>query len=259
VGKSVRAQLRNASSRAPQTPGPFGGGDQHIRQPRHSRHSAHYSAAWSDWLRAYRTLARHDSIDDEQTIGRARSRRSDRRRSPGRHGSPGQTRSIHVQRGGRGRALRRARRRTGTALVGLVLIALAGCSPAATYTAIDGDTLKSRDDGQRVRIIGIDTPEISHGPDEPTDCFADEAHQRLRSLIEPGQIELVDDSAAGSRDKYGRDLAYVEVDGVDVGAALLREGFARAVDYGHDHARRSEYASLESTAQVEQKGMWGEC
>lgn len=110
-----------------------------------------------------------------------------------------------------------------------------------------------------MRIIGVDAPEISHGPGEPTECYGGEAHERLSRLIDPGDLELVSDDEAGSRDKYGRDLAYVDVEGVDVGAALVRDGFARAADYGNDHARRGEYAALEATAKAEHKGMWGEC
>lgn len=86
----------------------------------------------------------------------------------------------------------------------------------------DGDTIIV--DEQHMRLLNIDTPEIS----EPR-CHAEEArgHQardRLRELFEAAdRIEIID---SGERDKYRRPLIHVVMDGRDVGRALMAEGLA---------------------------------
>lgn len=256
--KSVRAVLSHASSRAPQSSRPIGGGDQHIRQQGNCGDSPSYPPAWAYRMRPDSAATGHGPVDNEQATRDARSSRGDRRRSAGRHRSTGQARSIHVQRGRRRPTVQSLGRCLGSVLLGLSLSGLTACAPAAGYIAIDGDTLKS-DDGDRVRLIGINAPEIAHSHDEDAECLADEAHARLADLIDDADLTFVGDSTAGTVDKYGRDLAYVEVAGRDVGAALIRDGYARAVDYGHDHARRATYAELQAEARNAHRGIWGEC
>ena len=51
----------------------------------------------------------------------------------------------------------------------------------------------------------------------------EDAKQRLAELLDGGRIEIVRQGA----DRYGRTLAAIRVDGVDVGDQLVREGLAR--------------------------------
>ncbi len=83
---------------------------------------------------------------------------------------------------------------------------------------IDGDTLEI-DTGQRVRLLGIDAPEIG----QP---FHEEASLALASLVRGKNLRL--ESDAENKDKYGRLLRYVFVDDVLVNAELVRKGYARA-------------------------------
>ncbi len=91
---------------------------------------------------------------------------------------------------------------------------------------VDGDTFIVDFDGvsERVRLIGIDTPESVH-PDKSKNTDAGiTASEYTRSLIEGKQVELEFD--VQERDMYGRLLAYVYVDGVMLNKTLLREGYA---------------------------------
>lgn len=87
---------------------------------------------------------------------------------------------------------------------------------------VDGDTIKI--DGTRIRLLDIDTPEIFHPRCPAERQRGQEARRRLEALIAgAARAQLVGD---GARDKNGRPLAHLIVDGRDVGTALMAEGLA---------------------------------
>ena len=75
---------------------------------------------------------------------------------------------------------------------------------------IDGDTIMIDRDGiaERVRMVGIDTPETVH-PSKSVECFGREASDKTKSWLEGRRVRLVADSIEGERDKYQRLLGYV--------------------------------------------------
>jgi micrococcal nuclease len=89
---------------------------------------------------------------------------------------------------------------------------------------IDGDTIEAH--GERYRIVNIDTPEMG----ARAGCAAERrlaarAAARTRALIDAA--ERIETEAVGRTDAYGRTIAYVSVDGRDLGEALIAEGLAR--------------------------------
>ncbi|MBI3335237.1 MAG: thermonuclease family protein [Candidatus Portnoybacteria bacterium] len=70
---------------------------------------------------------------------------------------------------------------------------------------IDGDTIEL-ENGQRVRYIGIDTPETSD-PRKPIQCFGIEAAKKNQELVEGKMVRLEKD--VSERDRYARLLRYV--------------------------------------------------
>jgi endonuclease YncB( thermonuclease family) len=89
---------------------------------------------------------------------------------------------------------------------------------------IDGDTIDAN--GQRIRLANIDTPEIGRG----ARCAAERrlgarATQRARALI--NAAARIQTDPVGRTDSYGRTVAYVLIDGRDLGEALIAEGLAR--------------------------------
>jgi micrococcal nuclease len=118
----------------------------------------------------------------------------------------------------------------------------------------DGDTVKVRmSDGviEAVRIIGIDTPET-----RPTECFGMEATERMRTFVEAKTVVLERDPA-DDRDNFGRLLRYISVDGTDVGAAMIRDGYAHSYKK-YPHPRLDEYNALERDARDTYRGLWGD-
>ncbi|GAG19155.1 unnamed protein product, partial [marine sediment metagenome] len=83
---------------------------------------------------------------------------------------------------------------------------------------IDGDTIEIQG-GERVRYIGIDTPETVH-PLEPVEYFGQEATEKNRELVEGKRVRLEKD--VEDRDEYGRLLQYVWLDDIMVNAELVR-------------------------------------
>ena len=84
---------------------------------------------------------------------------------------------------------------------------------AATTTAeyykvarvIDGDTIEL-ENGERVRYIGMDTPETVH-PSKPVQCFGKAASAENSKLVSGKTVRLEKD--VSDTDKYGRLLRYV--------------------------------------------------
>jgi len=113
---------------------------------------------------------------------------------------------------------------------------------------IDGDTFEATIDGvkERVRLIGIDAPEIG-------ECMSAEAAAALEALVRSG-VQLVPD--VSDRDQYGRLLRYVEAGDVFVNEELVRQGLALARDYPPDTARQTVLSSAQASAKQAGRGLW---
>ncbi|MBP6979755.1 thermonuclease family protein [Candidatus Curtissbacteria bacterium] len=120
---------------------------------------------------------------------------------------------------------------------------------------IDGDTIDVN--GQRIRYIGINTPELGSGK-EASDCFAKEAADFNRNLTIKGELKLEKD--VSETDKYGRLLRYVYLqDGRMVNEVLVKEGYARAATYPPDVKYAEKFRQLEKEAKLSGKGLWSKC
>jgi micrococcal nuclease len=118
---------------------------------------------------------------------------------------------------------------------------------------VDGDTIDVAGVG-RVRLLGIDAPEIGRGFDTSAP-FGREARDRLTALVLHRWVRLEQEGAA--MDVYNRHLAYVITeDGVCVNAALVRDGLAR-VSARLPLTRLQELQRAEADAQSFRRGMWG--
>ena len=120
-------------------------------------------------------------------------------------------------------------------------------------SVIDGDTIDVATVG-RVRLLGIDAPEIGRGYDTSAP-FGRESRERLTQLLLHRWVRLELDGPA--LDVYSRHLAYVITeDGVCVNATLVREGLAR-VSARLPLTRLQELQRAEAEAQAFRRGMWG--
>lgn len=137
----------------------------------------------------------------------------------------------------------------------------AGAGAAEITRVVDGDTVRVAIGGaeERVRLIGIDTPE-THGQGGLRECFGAEASRRMAELLPPGTpVRLVRDVEA--RDRYDRLLAYVyrAADGLFVNLAMAREGFATTLTYPPNVAHAEDLAAAVRAAREARRGLWGRC
>jgi len=160
------------------------------------------------------------------------------------------------------------------AAVGAVLAVFPGVVPAqggpvsadrfVTVThVIDGDTVEI-EGGERVRLLGIDTPEdkrIRNSKDGgkrlvPAQPFFIEAKRLLRELVAKRRVKIaVGVEAVGY---YGRTIAQLYLpDGTDVQQALLRRGYAMVVAYPPNIAHLPDYGATEAEACRAGRGLWG--
>ncbi|HUF34447.1 MAG TPA: thermonuclease family protein [Gemmatimonadales bacterium] len=137
----------------------------------------------------------------------------------------------------------------------LALAALAGCASVPVGAdecrverVTDGDTFHCRD-GRKIRLIGIDTPELAQG------APGREARDALRRLLPRGQVVRLELDAA-ARDRYGRTLAYVWSGRRLVNEAMVRDGWAMlyTVPPNVKYVRRLERAQHE--ARAARAGLW---
>lgn len=122
---------------------------------------------------------------------------------------------------------------------------------------VDGDTLRLTVDGNdvRVRLIGIDTPEVY--PD--IECFGPEASAALAELAPVGShVTFTYD--VDPRDRFDRELMYLfTLDGVFINAALVEQGFATAVLFEPNDRHWNELRALERHARDAGLGLWSAC
>ncbi len=126
---------------------------------------------------------------------------------------------------------------------------------------IDGDTIKVETGRgvERVRLIGIDTPEVDHsGPYD--ECFGEESKAFLSAMVGDRRVWLTFDVEC--EDQYDRTLAYVHR-GIEtnefVQRLLLRGGWAEAYAVSPNVSLRETFEADEAVAREAAEGMWGEC
>jgi len=119
----------------------------------------------------------------------------------------------------------------------------------------DGDTL-ALEDGRKVRLLGINTPEIGRDG-APSEAYAEQARRLLERLAPPGEaLRLRLDSER--TDRYGRTLAHVfGTDGTNLQARLLESGFATTLVVPPNQWSVDCYAALEARARADARGLWG--
>ena len=129
----------------------------------------------------------------------------------------------------------------------------------ARVTAVfDGDTIQVAWGARRetVRLLGVDTPETVH-PDRPVECFGPEASAYTTERLLGRDVALTFDRER--RDRYGRLLAYVAVEGDSVNDELLDRGLARLLIVPPNGARGRAMLDRELEARSAGRGLWGAC
>jgi endonuclease YncB( thermonuclease family) len=143
-------------------------------------------------------------------------------------------------------------------LVGFVIAASGSAAPtvhAVVASVTDGDTLRLTN-GQRVRLVQIDAPELFSG-----ECYGRAARMALLRFAPAGsRIELEADSSLDQVDRFGRLLRYVRRGSTNVNVALVRTGAAAPWFYEGDRGTYATRLLAEATrAKAAKRGLWSAC
>ena len=132
---------------------------------------------------------------------------------------------------------------------------------------VDGDTIDVIIDGaeERVRLTGIDTPEIAHDasgtrPAQAGECYGAEASAFTASLLPVGTPVRLERDVVG-RDDYGRLLAYVyrASDGIFVNYEIVRQGYAQPLTIPPNVAFSDVMVAAARDAEADDIGLWAGC
>ncbi len=138
-----------------------------------------------------------------------------------------------------------------------------GPAPAGTYRIVDfedGDTITIDMNGteERVRFIGIDTPETKD-PRKPVQCFGNAASAFTKNLIGDNPVRLELDPLSSNRDRYDRLLRYIYLpDGRLVQAEILKAGYGFAYT-SFPFTKSDEFLTYQREAREENRGLWSQC
>ncbi|NRS47354.1 thermonuclease family protein [Brevibacillus sp. HB2.2] len=118
---------------------------------------------------------------------------------------------------------------------------------------VDGDTFEL-DSGEKVRMIGVDTPETVK-PNHPVEPYGKEASNYSKELLTGKKVKLKFD--VEPYDKYKRLLAYVYLeDGTFVNEKLVRDGYARIMTIPPNVAQAELFLAAEREAREQNRGLW---
>ena len=132
---------------------------------------------------------------------------------------------------------------------------------ARVVRVVDGDTIVVKTGGveERVRLIGIDTPETVK-PGTPVECFGKAASARTADMLPEGTPVILERDVE-VRDRYDRLLAYVyrASDSTFVNLDLVEGGYALPATYPPNVAHTDDFLEASREARADGRGLWSEC
>lgn len=131
---------------------------------------------------------------------------------------------------------------------------------ARVEEVVDGDTVVVRfgETKERVRLIGVDTPETHH-PNKAVQCFGEAASEYLKGLLSNTDVRLEADPTNTNRDRYDRLLRYVYTEDNElVNLKIISEGYGFAYTI-FPFQKIDQFRAAQAQASAQSSGLWGEC
>ncbi|MBR6613365.1 MAG: thermonuclease family protein [Clostridia bacterium] len=123
---------------------------------------------------------------------------------------------------------------------------------------VDGDTIVVDFNGkdEKVRLIGVDTPESVHADESKNTKEGILVSDYTKSKLTGKKVKLEFD--VQERDKYGRLLAYVYIDGEMYNKHLLEIGYAKIATYPPNVKYVEDFKEIQKEARENKVGLWNE-
>lgn len=119
----------------------------------------------------------------------------------------------------------------------------------------DGDSLLLTDE-RKIRVIGIDTPEVKHHK-QKEQAYGAKAREALRELLKKNQYQISLRFGRERFDRYSRVLAHVYTpDGINISNWLLEKGYARTLSIPPNIVLADCYKRSEKIAQEKSLRIW---
>ncbi len=134
-----------------------------------------------------------------------------------------------------------------TFIVFLTILLCYGQESVTVVRVIDGDTFEI-ENGERVRMIGINAPELS-------DIYGIDAKLHLTKLIENENVTLVRDQLTNDKDRYQRLLRYAYFNDEDINKRMIDDGFAFAY-LKFKFTKSNEYRNTQLQSKENGLGIW---
>jgi len=119
---------------------------------------------------------------------------------------------------------------------------------------VDGDTIDVNINGEikRIRLIGIDAPEVSEN-----ECYNNESFEKAKELLLNKKVSLEADSSQEDKDIYNRLLRYVFLeDGANFNLYMIKDGYALEYTYDKAYKYQNEFKTAQDSAKAGNKGLW---
>jgi endonuclease YncB( thermonuclease family) len=119
---------------------------------------------------------------------------------------------------------------------------------------VDGDTIDVNINGEikRIRLIGIDAPEVSEN-----ECYNNESFEKAKELLLNKKVSLEADSSQDDKDIYNRLLRYVFLeDGTNFNLYMIKDGYAIEYTYDKAYKYQNEFKAAQDSAKTGNKGLW---
>jgi micrococcal nuclease len=121
---------------------------------------------------------------------------------------------------------------------------------------VDGDTLWVENPKEKVRLIGIDSPELRDSPRKKAGAYAKESAAYLKKRLQGKKVKLEYD--VRRYDQYRRTLAYVYLeDGTFINAEMVRLGYATVLTVSPNVKYADKFILLQQEARKHKRGLWG--
>lgn len=131
---------------------------------------------------------------------------------------------------------------------------------ATVLRVVDGDTLlvRTAEGEERVRLLCINTSESVHPDKAKNEPLGKAASEFTKARLEGAQVRLEPELNGDEKDRYGRRLAYVIVDGMNFNLELVRQGLsAYETKYGKSRRYHDRFVAAEREAREQKLGIWG--
>ena len=137
---------------------------------------------------------------------------------------------------------------------------------AKVIKVMDGDTIEIQflsnkpsfcQEKEKIRLIGINTPELNIHNNKPSEYYAKEAAFFTKNELYNKNIQLEIDDTSQIRDKYNRLIAYVWIDGFLFNKILVETGNAKYYpNFKFNQNRMKLFEKAQEYAKQNKKGIW---